>query len=84
VSAPTLSRVLAALNQRGLIVRTANPADARSTRVALSPAGIRVLDEVRSQRTALLDARLARLSPEQRAALVAALPALEMLVHEEC
>jgi DNA-binding MarR family transcriptional regulator len=84
VSAPTLSRVLAALDQRGLIVRTANPADARSTRVALSSAGVRVLDEVRSQRTALLDARLARLSPEQRAALVAALPALEMLVHEEC
>jgi DNA-binding MarR family transcriptional regulator len=83
VSAPTMTRVLAALHERGLIVRTADPVDARSTRVALSPAGTRVLAAVRSQRTALLDARLARLSPEQRAALVAALPALEALVHEE-
>jgi DNA-binding MarR family transcriptional regulator len=82
VTAPTMSRVLAALTQRGLIVRTIDAKDARSSRVALSPTGVRVLAEVRSQRTALLDARLARLSPEQREALAAALPALEAMVVE--
>ncbi len=83
VSAPTMTRVLAALDERGLIVRTPDPADARSTRVALSPVGTRALAEVRSRRTALLDVRLARLTAAQRAALEAALPALEAMVCED-
>ncbi|GAA4196836.1 MarR family transcriptional regulator [Streptosporangium oxazolinicum] len=84
VTAPTMSRVLMALGHRGLIVRTIDAEDARSVRVALSPEGVRVLAEVRSRRAALLDARLARLSPEQRATLAAALPVLETMVAEEC
>ncbi len=83
VTAPTMTRVLAGLDERGLIVRTPDPEDARSVRVSLSPHGHRVLEDVRSRRTALLDARLARLTPQQRAALVAALPALEALVTED-
>ena len=83
VSAPTMTRVLAALDERGLIVRSPDPDDARSTRVALSDTGVRVLAEVRTRRTALLDARLARLTPTQRAALEAAVPALEEMVAEE-
>jgi DNA-binding MarR family transcriptional regulator len=80
VSAPTMTRVLAALDERGLIVRSPDPGDARSTLVALSPVGVEVLADVRSRRTALLDARLARLTEPQRAALEAAIPALEAMV----
>jgi DNA-binding MarR family transcriptional regulator len=83
VTAPTMTRVLAGLDERGLIVRTPDPEDARSVRVSLSRRGRTVLEDVRSRRTALLDARLARLTPQQRAALVAALPALEALVTED-
>jgi DNA-binding MarR family transcriptional regulator len=83
VTAPTMTRVLAGLDERGLIVRTPDPEDARSVRVSLSDVGRRVLADVRTRRTALLDARLARLTPQQRAALVAALPALEALVSED-
>jgi DNA-binding MarR family transcriptional regulator len=83
VTAPTMTRVLAALDERGLIVRTPDPDDARSTRVSLSPAGVRALADVRTRRTALLDARLARLTPLERAALVAAMPALEALIHAD-
>jgi DNA-binding MarR family transcriptional regulator len=83
VSAPTMTRVLAGLDERGLIVRTPDPQDARSVRVSLSEQGRMVLEDVRSRRTALLDARLARLTDAQRAALVAALPALEALVTED-
>jgi DNA-binding MarR family transcriptional regulator len=83
VSAPTMTRVLAALDERALIVRSPDPDDARSTRVALSDTGVRVLAEVRTRRTALLDARLARLTPTQRAALEAAVPALEAMVTED-
>ena len=84
VTAPTMTRVLGALDDRGLIVRAPDPRDARSVRVSISAVGRDVLQEVRSRRTALFDARLARLTPEQREALVAAIPALETLVTEEC
>ncbi|ASW55167.1 MarR family winged helix-turn-helix transcriptional regulator [Plantactinospora sp. KBS50] len=82
VSPPTMSRVLAALDERGLIARAPDRSDARSTRVTLSDAGRRALAEIRGRRTALLDARLARLDPDQRAALRDALPALEALVED--
>lgn len=83
VTAPTMTRVLAALDERGFIVRTPDPDDARSTRVTLSKDGSKALTEVRNRRTALLDARLARLSVEQRAALATALPALEALISAD-
>ncbi|MBO0870173.1 MAG: MarR family transcriptional regulator [Micromonosporaceae bacterium] len=83
VTAPTMTRVLAALDERALIVRSPDPDDARSVRVALSEAGREALEHVRSRRTALLDARLARLTVRQREDLFAALPALEALVTEE-
>lgn len=83
VTAPTMTRVLAALDERGFIVRTPDPDDARSTRVTLSKEGSKALVEVRNRRTALLDARLARLSVEQRAALATALPALEALISAD-
>jgi DNA-binding MarR family transcriptional regulator len=83
VTAPTMTRVLTALAERGLVTRESDPTDARSVRVSLSPAGIEALSRIRSERTALLGARLARLSDEQRAALVAGLPALEALVEDD-
>ena len=83
VTAPTMTRVLAALAERGLIVRTADPSDARSVVVSIAPAGAEALARVRSERTALLGARLARLTDEQRTALTAALPALEALVTDD-
>ena len=83
VTAPTMTRVLASLAERGLIVRTSDPSDARSVRVSLSPAGAQALARIRSERTALLADRLARLTDEQRGALEAALPALEALVTED-
>jgi DNA-binding MarR family transcriptional regulator len=83
VTPPTMTRVLAALAERGLIVRAPDPSDARSVVVSISPAGAEALARIQSERTALLGARLARLTDEQRAALTAALPALEALVTED-
>ena len=80
-TAPTMTRVLASLAERGLIVRSPDPSDARSVLVTLSPVGGQALVRIRSERTALLGARLARLTPEQRHALGVALPALEALVE---
>jgi DNA-binding MarR family transcriptional regulator len=83
VTAPTMTRVLAALAERGLIVREPDPTDARSVKVSLSKSGAETLNRIRSERTALLGARIARLTDEQRAALIAGLSALEALVEGE-
>jgi DNA-binding MarR family transcriptional regulator len=83
VSVPTMSRVLAALDDQGLVVRTPDPQDARGVLVTLSGDGERRLAAVRSHRTALVARRLARLDAEQRALLQAALPALEALLVDE-
>lgn len=83
VSVPTMSRVLAALDEQGLVVRTPDPQDARGVLVTLSDEGERRLAHVRSHRTALVARRLGRLDAEQRARLLAALPALEALLIDE-
>jgi DNA-binding MarR family transcriptional regulator len=83
VSVPTMSRVLAALDEQGLVVRTPDPQDARGVLVTLSAAGERRLAQVRSHRTALVARRLGRLDGAQRASLLAALPALEALLVDE-
>jgi DNA-binding MarR family transcriptional regulator len=83
VTAPTMSRVLAALDERGAVDRRADPADARSTLVSVSAAGRETLSTVRSERTASMARRLGRLDTAQRTALVAALPALEALVADD-
>jgi DNA-binding MarR family transcriptional regulator len=80
VTAPTMSRVLAALDEQGLVIRTPDPHDARGVQIVLSDEGASRLAEVRSHRTALVARRLARLDDEERQRIVAALPALEALL----
>jgi DNA-binding MarR family transcriptional regulator len=82
VTPPTMSRVLAALDDAGLLVRTPDPQDARSALIHLSEAGHDAIRRIRTERTASLAHRLDRLDDAQRAALEAALPALEILVEE--
>lgn len=83
VTAPTMSRVLTALDEHGFVVRTPDPQDARGVLITLSDEGAVRLAEVRSHRTALVARRLARLDADQRATLTAALPALEALLVDD-
>ena len=83
VSAPTMSRVLAALDEQGLVIRTPDPNDARGVQIVLSDAGAAKLAEVRSHRTALVARRLGRLDVDERRRIVDALPALEALLVDE-
>lgn len=83
VTAPTMSRVLTALDEAGLVSRAADPGDARGVLISISPAGVSRLAELRSHRTALIARRLDRLDDLQRGALEAALPALEALLVDE-
>ena len=80
VTPPTMSRVLAALDEAELLTRRPDPHDARSALVELSDRGRAMIASLRSERTATLAQRLDRLHPEHREALERALPALEALV----
>lgn len=83
VNPTMLSRVIALLEERGLVERRGDPQDGRRTLVAATPAGTRLIERVRARRAALLLARLEKMPPEHVAALRAALPALEDLAREE-
>jgi DNA-binding MarR family transcriptional regulator len=79
ISAPTTSRLVDCLEERGLIVRTSDPDDHRAIRVSLSPEGEAALSGVRELGAGLLATRIADLTPEALAVLVAALPVIEEL-----
>jgi len=83
VTAPTMSRVLTALDEQGLVLRAADPQDARGVLITLSAVGAAQLCEVRSHRTALVARRLQRLDTTQRQALTTAMPALEALLVDD-
>jgi DNA-binding MarR family transcriptional regulator len=82
VTPATLSRIAAALEDEGLMSRSVDPDDRRSTFVSATAAGSRMVADVRARRAAGLLERIDRLEESQRVALVAALDALEALVDE--
>src|SRR6476620_10633995 len=69
IQRPTATRVLARLEEAGLIERTADPTDRRSSLVTATGTGHTLLDAVRDRKDAYLARRLDTLSPEDLAAL---------------
>jgi DNA-binding MarR family transcriptional regulator len=81
VTAPTQSRLVASLESQGLLRRTSDRLDRRATLLVITAQGRRQLEELRSERSAFLVERLGTLTADQRAALIAALDALEALAE---
>jgi DNA-binding MarR family transcriptional regulator len=81
VTQPSMTTLVARLERDGLVRRGADPADARAVRVEITEEGLRRLAAMRAERAACLDARLARLTADERAAVEAALPALDKLTE---
>lgn len=79
VQPPSMTRVIAALEERGLAVRAPHETDRRQSVLALSEAGRALLEETRLRRQAWLARCLEELPAADRAALRAALPVLERL-----
>ena len=79
IAPSTLTRLVTVLEERGYVERCPVPGDARASTLTIAPAGHEVLERIREQSTILLADRLETLTAEQRAALAAALPALEQL-----
>jgi DNA-binding MarR family transcriptional regulator len=82
VAAPTMTRLIGVMADAGLVTRGPDPSDARGSLVALAPGGAAALAAVRRERNNILSRRIAALPAEQRAALAAALPALEALLDD--
>jgi DNA-binding MarR family transcriptional regulator len=76
-----LSRIVAQLGARGLVRRVADPDDKRAARIEPTARGKRLQETMRKQRNDTLVAELARLEPDERELILAALPALEELAE---
>jgi DNA-binding MarR family transcriptional regulator len=74
-----LSRVVRALDEKGLISRLPDPSDLRAARVEVTREGEQVHNRVRQQRARVLSECLGRLPPQTAVALLEAVPAMEAL-----
>src|ERR1700744_1883553 len=77
IAPSTLTRMVAVLEDLGYVRRDSDPRDARASTLAITTKGHNTLERLRAEGTALLTQWLTQLSPEERAALATALPALE-------
>jgi DNA-binding MarR family transcriptional regulator len=83
VRPPSMTRIVARLEETGLTTREVDARDRRSVKVQVTEEGKRVLDRSRTRRDAFLAQRVARLTEEERDRLARALPLLEQLLEEE-
>ena len=79
VTQPAMTQLISRLEDEGLVRREADPADGRVVQVVITGEGKATLARRRALRADRLAVVLAQLSPEHRAALAAALPALDAL-----
>jgi DNA-binding MarR family transcriptional regulator len=79
VQPPSMTRVIAALVDWGLVTRAPHPTDRRQVILTVTPAGRSLVQKVRRRKEAWLARRLAELSPQERAILREAAPILEKL-----
>ncbi|TLW91596.1 MarR family winged helix-turn-helix transcriptional regulator [Saccharomonospora piscinae] len=81
VQPPSMTRVIAALEERAYVVRTPHPTDGRQAIVTLTDAGRDYVLATISRREAWLDTRLAELSDEQRRVLSDAAEIIERMAE---
>jgi DNA-binding MarR family transcriptional regulator len=74
---PGMTTLIHRLEDAGLAIREPDPSDGRAVRVTITPLGIERVTEYRASRAALIGARLGALDADDRAALIAAVPAFD-------
>jgi DNA-binding MarR family transcriptional regulator len=79
VQPPTMTRIVAALVEAGLVVREPDPADGRVAWVRVTPEGRRLLERSRRRKDAYLAKALHSLDPAELRTLEAAAEILERL-----
>jgi DNA-binding MarR family transcriptional regulator len=79
VQPPTMTRIVARLEEYGYATRVVDAADRRVARAAITDAGRELLATSRTRKDAFLAVRVARFSDAERALLARAIPLLERL-----
>jgi DNA-binding MarR family transcriptional regulator len=79
VQPPSMTRVIAALEELGLVMRAPHATDRRQVVLTVTARGREVVQQARRLREEWLAQRLRELTPQERAALRAAAPILEKL-----
>ena len=79
VQPPSMTRVIAVLEQRSLVTRAAHATDKRQVMLTVTDEGRELVHQSRRLREAWLARRLRELTPAERAKLRAAAPILEKL-----
>ena len=79
VQPPSMTRVITALEERGLVMRAPHATDRRQVVLTVTEHGRIVVQQSRRLREAWLAQRLRELTPQERATLRAAAPILEKL-----
>jgi DNA-binding MarR family transcriptional regulator len=82
VSAPSMSRTVAGLVERGLVERTDDPEDRRQVILSLTPEAARLLKEIRRKRDQWMTVRVKHLDPEEQAILQQASAILARVASE--
>ena len=81
IQRPTATRVIARLEEAGLVDRTSDPDDRRSCLVGIAPEGRRLLALVRTRKDVYLSRRLRDLDADERATLDRAAAILERVLE---
>jgi DNA-binding MarR family transcriptional regulator len=79
VQPPSMTRVIAVLEERGLVRREPHATDRRQVVLTVTNEGRDVVQRVRRRREAWLARRLQELTPDERQILLAAAPILEKI-----
>ena len=83
VTQPAMTQLIARLQDAGMVDRATDPADGRVVQVRITADGQAMLARRRAVRAGRLADLLDRLSPDERAALAAALPAMDALANAQ-
>jgi DNA-binding MarR family transcriptional regulator len=83
VQPPSMTRVIAALEDLGYVQRSPHPTDGRQSIVALTETGLDFIEETISAREAWLDRKLAELSGDERAVLAKAAEIIDRMAGNE-
>lgn len=82
VQPPSMTKVLATLEDRGLVTREPHPSDKRQAIIAITPDGKALLDEETLSRDRWLSLRLEMLTADERALLDRVVPILDKLADQ--
>ncbi|MFN2490211.1 MAG: MarR family transcriptional regulator [Actinomycetota bacterium] len=83
VRPPSMTRIVARLEEDALVARVADRDDRRVARVSLTPAGGHLIRQNRTRKDAYLARRLGALDARDRALLARAIPVIERLLDED-